>query len=65
MNGVVIFKKLTTPVFKVVYLLIYSPAVITGILAFLKSFLFRVIIISDSLSMATKPINFPFSVGAN
>ena len=53
------------PVLEVVYLLIYSPAVITGILEFLKSFLFRVIIISDSLSMAIKRINFPFGVGAN
>jgi hypothetical protein len=54
-----------TPVLEIVYLLIYSPAVITGILEFLKSFLFRVIIISDSLYMATKRINFPFGVGAN
>ena len=37
----------------------------SSFLEFLKSFLFRVIIISDSLSMAIKPINFPFSVGAN
>ena len=29
----------------------YSPAVITGILAFLKSFLFRVIITSEWLSI--------------
>jgi len=54
-----------TPVWEVVYLLIYSPAVITGILELLKFFLFRVIIITDSLSMATKRINFPFGVGAN
>ena len=58
-------KLLITPVWEVVYLLIYSPAVIIGILEFLKFFLFRVIIITDSLSMATKRINFPFGVGAN
>jgi hypothetical protein len=48
-----------TPVLEVVYLLIYLPVVITGILEFLKYFLFRVIIISDSLSMAIKRIIFP------
>ena len=39
---------------KSLYLLKYSPGIITGILEFVNSFLFRVIITSASLSMATK-----------